>query len=148
MIMNEHRLSDRLLLYWNGMRKDLPLPDFSHFNASAIADIWQSCVLFTVSPAVENKPFVLNFDQIGDKVRDIYGNEMVGRSFNTAQRHFQGAAIVRRMEETIESPAVLNDVGQFINERSKVVKYRSCLLPFGRDGKVTHVLVGLSWREY
>jgi hypothetical protein len=144
----DHRLADRLITYWNGLRKDAPLPDFGHFNASSIADIWQQCVLFTVSPAVENKPFVLNFYQVGDKIKPIYGNDMIGRSFNTAQRHFQGAAIVRRMEETIESPSVLTDVGQFINERSKVVKYRSCLLPFGRDGKVTHVVVGLSWREY
>lgn len=144
----DHRLGDRLIAYWNGLRKESPMPDFAHFNSSALADIWQQCVLFTVSPAVENKPFVLNFYQVGDKIKPIYGNDMIGRSFNTAQRHFQGAAIVRRMEETIESPSVLTDVGQFINERSKVVKYRSCLLPFGRDGKVTHVVVGLSWREY
>ena len=50
--MIEHRLSDRLTTYWHGLRKDLPLPDFGHFNASSIADIWQHCVLFTVSPAI------------------------------------------------------------------------------------------------
>jgi hypothetical protein len=146
--MNDHRLGDRLISYWNSLRKDLPLPDFAHFNASAISDAIQNCVLFTVNPAVENKPFSLNFYQIGEKVHGVYSADMVGRGFNTAQRHFQGAAIVRRMEETIESPSVLTDVGQFINERSKVVKYRSCLLPFGRDTKVSHVLVGLSWREF
>ncbi len=146
--MHDHRLGDRLLNYWNSTRKDLPMPDFGHFNPSSIADIWQSCILFTVSPEVGSKPFVLNFYQIGDKLRGLYSGDMVGRSFNTAQRHFQGAAIVRRIGEVIENPAVLTDVGQFINERSKVVKYRSCLLPFGRDGRVTHVIVGLSWREF
>ncbi len=144
----EHRLADRLLSYWSGLKKDLPLPDYSHFNASAIADIWQYCVLFTVAPQSDHKPYVLNFYQVGDQVRGVYGNDMVGRSFNTNQRHFQGAAIVRRMQETIGSPTAMTDMGQFINERGKVVKYRSCLLPFGKDGQVTHVIVGLSWREY
>jgi hypothetical protein len=146
--MQNHRLGDRLLGYWNTTRKDLQMPDVGQLNASAITDVWQSCVLFSVSPAIDAKPFVLNFQQIGDKLRSIYGNDMIGRSFNTAQRHFQGAAVVRRVEEVIENPSVLTDVGQFINENHKVVKYRSCLLPFGRDGKVTHVLVGLSWREF
>lgn len=146
--MLEHRLSERLTSYWNNLRKDLDMPDFGHFNASSIEDIWQQCVLFTVSPEVGNKPYVLNFYQIGDRLRSIYGNDMVGRSFNTGQRHFQGAAIVRRVEEIISKPAPMNDMGQFINERSKVVKYRSVLLPFGRDGRVTHVITGLSWREF
>ncbi len=124
------------------------MPDFGHFNASAIADVWQHCVLFTVAPSYDERPFILNFYQVGDKVRGVYGNDMIGRSFNTSQRHFQGAAIIRRMEEVIVNPAPLTDVGQFVNETGKVVKYRSCLLPFGREGKVTHVIVGISWREF
>ena len=146
--MNEHRLPDRLISYWNIIKKELMIPEFSQLNSSVIADIWQQCILFTVSPAVENKPFTLNFYQVGDQVRDIYGKDMVGRSFNTAQRCFQGAAIVRRIGETIDNPVPITDSGQFVNERSKIVKYRSCLLPFGRDKKVSHVLVGLSWREF
>lgn len=146
--MHEHRLAERLMGYWHTLRKDQLMPDFGHFNASAIDDIWQQCVLFTVSPEIENKPHVLNFHQIGERVRTLYGNEMVGRSFNTSQRHFAGAAIMRRVEEIISKPSPLNDAGQFINERSKVVKYRSCLLPFGRNGKVSHIIAGLSWREF
>ena len=146
--MNEHRLGDRLITYWNTLKKDQKMPDFAHFNASSITDVWQNCVLFTVAPSNDGKPYTLNFQQVGESVRGLYGNDMVGRSFNTSQRHFQGAAIVRRMEEVIVSPCTLSDVGQFVNERSKTVKYRSCLLPFGRDDKVTHVIVGLSWREY
>ena len=146
--MIEHRLSERLTGYWNTLRRDLQMPDFGHFNASAIEDIWQQCVLFTVSPEVENKPHVLNFHQIGERVRSIYGNDMLGRSFNTSQRYFAGAAIMRRVEDIIATPTPMNDVGQFINERSKVVKFRSCLLPFGRNGKVSHVVAGLSWREF
>ena len=145
---SEHRLPERMLSYWNTLRKDAPMPDFSRFNASAIADIWQQCVLFTVAPSVDNKTSALNFYQIGDKLGSIYSANMVGRTFNPGQKHFQGAAIVRRMEEILVNPEPITDMGQFINENSKVVKYRSCLLPFGRNGRVTHVITGLSWREF
>jgi hypothetical protein len=145
---SEQRTAERLLNYWNVLKKDEQMPDFSHFNASSIDDVWQQCVLFTVSPEVDNKASVLNFYQIGDKLGSIYGSNMVGRSFTAGQKHFQGAAIVRRMEEILTKPQPITDVGQFINDKSKVVKYRSCLLPFGRNGKVTHVITGLSWRDF
>jgi hypothetical protein len=144
----EQRLSERLLSYWNVLRKDEPMPDFSHFNSSAIDDLWQQCILFTVSPALDNKTAALNFYQIGDKLGNIYGANMIGRSFTAGQQHFQGASIVRRMQDILENPVPITDMGQFINEKSKVVKFRSCLLPFGRNGKVTHVITGLSWREF
>ncbi|MFZ4540452.1 MAG: PAS domain-containing protein [Rickettsiales bacterium] len=145
--MQEHRLTERLTGYWNTLKKDEIMPEFARFNASAIDDIWQQCILFTVAPEVEDKPYVLNFYQIGDRLKNLYSNDLLGRSFSTAQRHFQGASVVKRVEEIIAAPAAITDSGQFINEKSKVVKYRSCVLPFGRNGKVSHIIVGLSWRE-
>lgn len=146
--MYENRLSERLTSYWNNIRKDLLMPDFSHFNSSAIDDIWQQCVLFTVQPALTGQTPNVSFYQMGDLARKAYGQDMTGKTFNPNHKHFQGAAIVRRVDDLIASPSPLNDAGQFINERSKLVKYRSCLLPFGRDGKVTHIIAGLSWREF
>ena len=46
------------------------------------------------------------------------------------------------------SPTPLLDTGQFVSETSKVIKFRSCLLPFGTEERITHVVVGFSWREY
>jgi PAS domain len=147
--MLEHRMNERLMGYWTSLRKEEPMPDFALFNASSIADIWQNCILFTVSPADQGgKSHTLNFYQMGEKIRTMYGGDMVGRSFNSTQRHFQGAAIVKRVDEIISHPAAITDTGQFVNEKSKIIKYRSCLLPFGRHGTVTNLLIGLSWREF
>lgn len=140
------RLIDRLTTYWNLIRKDAPVPEFVQFNISAIEDMWGQCVLFTVQPSL---PPSINFYRVGDKVKSLYGQDMTGRNVSMTQKHFQGAAIVRKMGDVLATPAPLYDQGQFVNDRSKVVKYRSCLLPFGtRDGKVTHVVAGLSWREF
>lgn len=145
----EMRMNDRLTQYWERLRKEAPLPEFTQFNAASIDDLWHQCVLFTIQPGGGDKPPVVNFYAIGDRARSLYGHEMIGRSVSTAQRHFQGAAIVRRIAEVISNPKPLYDEGQFVNDRSKIVKYRSCLLPFGTaEGRITHVIAGLSWREF
>lgn len=148
-MMQEQRLIDRLTGYWNLVRKDAEMPDFGQFNASAIEDVWGQCVLFTVQPAAPGKAPAINFYRVGDKVKTMYGQDMTGRPVGGGQRYFQGASIVRKVGDVISHPSPMYDNGQFVNEKSKVVKYRSCLLPFGnRDGKVTHIVAGLSWREY
>jgi hypothetical protein len=147
--MQEHRLIERLTTYWNHVRKDAPMPDFAHFNVSAIEDIWQQCILFTVQPAVEGVQPNVNFYRVGENLRSIYGQDMTGRSFNPAHHHFQGATVVRKITELMGNPEPITDMGQFVNSQSKIVKYRSCLLPFGGpDGKITHIVAGLSWREF
>lgn len=146
--MIENRLSERLISYWDGLRRGEPLADFARFNTESIADIWPQCIIFTVGPEAEGKPHAISFTRIGDKVRTIYSGDMIGRTFHTSQKHFPAAAIVRRMDQVIKEPRMMTDTGQFVSENSKIVKYRSCLLPFGSNGKVTHVVVGLSWREY
>ncbi len=144
----DHRLTDRLTNYWNLIRKESVMPEFAHFNHSAISDIWQQCILFTVQAATSSTPHSVNFYMMGERAKAMYSSDMSGRTMYPGMNHFQGASIVRRVEDIINAPQAVYDQGQFVNERSKVVKYRSCLLPFGKDGKVTHILAGLSWGEF
>lgn len=146
-MVTDQRLTQRLITYWDTMRKDEPIPNFSKFNSAAISDIWQQCILFVVQPGSE-RGTILNFNMVGDKLNGIYSQSMIGTCFNPSHRHFQGAAVVSKVDKMMADLAPLLDSGQFINNNGKVVKYRSCLLPFGRQGVVTHVVAGLSWREF
>lgn len=147
--MSEHRLSRRLQGYWNTLRKDEPTPRFAKFNPSAISDIWPNCVLFSVQPTTKNRAPVLSFSEIGENLRTIYSNDMLGLTFSAAQRQFQGAKIIHRVQEVIEHRQQLFDEGHFVNENNKVVRFRSCLMPFcDKHGRITHVVIGLGWREY
>lgn len=147
--MTQNRLTQRLADYWEMLRKDQAIPEFARLNVSVISDIWPNCVLFSLQPAAEGKLPIMSISKIGENVQPIYSNEMLGLSFNAAQRHFQGAKIIHRVSEVLESRRPIFDEGQFVNEHSKIVKFRSCLMPFGTtEGMITHILVGLSWREY
>ncbi len=143
-----HRLTDRLTHYWTLLKRESVMPEFAQFNLSAISDIWQQCILFTVQQGTGGAPNSVSFYMLGDSAKSLYGGDMSGRAMYPSMKHFQGASIVRRVDEIIANPQPLYDQGQFVSDKSKIVKYRSCLLPFGRDGRVTHVLAGLSWREF
>ena len=145
--MFDHRVTDRLITYWENLRHGGTMPEFEHLNASAMGDLWQHCVLFTVGPAAPGQKPTISFYRVGDQLRSIYGPDMLGKAFSSQSRHFQGAAIVRKIDAVLTNPAPLVDNGQFVSEANKIVKYRSCLLPFGKD-TVTHVVAGLSWKEY
>jgi hypothetical protein len=130
--------------------KEDVMPDFAKFDQSKVQDVWQNCIVLIPIPKTDNKPQrTLQFKHIGDKVNSMLGDASVGSYVVAKARQFAGSKIISRVEEVIESPKPIEESGKFINKNDKVVKYRSCLLPFGNeyDG-VTHILVGLSWREF
>ncbi len=145
--MHDKRLSDRLTTYWYQLCRDQHLPLFSKFNSAAIDDIWDSCILFTVHTS-PNHGKSYTFYQMGDKVRKLYQEDLIGNSLKPKQKMFKGAAVIKRIDEAVKNAEPITDHGQFIGENNKVVKFRSCLLPFGNEKGVTHVIAGLSWREF
>lgn len=145
--MIEQRLTDRLTKYWELLRKEDALPVFGKFNSSAIDDVWGNCVLFTVNPS-PGESVSVTFYRMGDQVKNLYKEDLTGNTLSSKQRMFKGAAIVKRMDEVVKNAQPVYDNGQFVNQDNKIVKFRSCLLPFGKANEVTHVVAGLSWREF
>ncbi len=146
--MLEKRLDDRLTKYWELLKKDETLPAFGKFNTAAIDDIWDSCVLFSVSKGGSSDNKNYTFHRMGDKVRKLYNEDLTGSSLKPKQKATKGATIVKRIDEVVTQLIPIYDSGQFVSDNQKIVKFRSCLLPFGNDNDVTHVVAGLSWREF
>ena len=147
--MHNLRLTDQLVGYWNALREDHPVPDFARFSASAVGDGWPQCILFTLQPAVAEATPGMNFYAMGARAAAVVGGaDLVGKPYRPAASHFQGAAIIQRIGEMLPNPAPLLDSGHFAGEGGKIVKFRSCILPFARGDVVTHVLAGLSWGEF
>jgi hypothetical protein len=127
--MEDKRLTKRLIDYWDRLKKELPLPAWEQFNIEGLADVWGKCCVWRVE--VAESP----------EIRPQYMYEYA--------QQFAGARITKRVNEVVQNRAPLFDEGTYVNERNKTVKYRSCLLPFGtKEGKVTHIVLGLSWRSF
>lgn len=145
--MQTQRLTDRLTQYWGLLKKDEEMPAFGKFNSAALDDVWDYCVMLTVNKsASESKSYT--FYRMGSKVKEIYGEDFTGSSATAKHKGFKGATIIKRMDEVVQNHEPVYDSGQFINNNNKIVKFRSCLLPFGTNSEVTHVIAGISWREF
>ena len=148
--MEDQRLTKRLTEYWNRLRKDLPLPAWAKFNVGSLQDVWGQCCVWRVDlTGLENKRRQYTYEYMGSNAREALGQDLTGMVFISHFQRFPGARVVERVEEVVASHAPVSDEGSFVNENQKIVKYRSCLLPFGTpEGKVTHIVLGLSWKAF
>lgn len=149
--MSEQRLTIRLISYWDRLRGAAPMPMIQQFNTATIQDLWPYCLRLTLEPANGNT-VNYRYDYLGKKITEIYGRDLTGQVASSMIHNLPGSAILKQVDKVIADPEPMEDAGQFINAKSRVVKYRSCLLPFGQmqSGitQVTHMIVGLSWREF
>ena len=144
--MHEKRLTQRLTGYWERLRKEEAMPPFAKFNPSALDDAWDSCMLIAVNDSAQPPSYA--YYRMGEKVRRLYGGDVAGQSMRPSAKTSQSAKIVKRVDELMTSRQPVYDDGQFVGPSNKIVKFRSCMLPFGHDNHVTHIIVGLSWREF
>jgi len=146
--MQDKRLTVRLMRYWDLLRKDGVLPQWERVNPGVIEDAWPRCCAWRVEVG-RNDTLVYTYEYVGKSVREALGANPTGQMFMSQLRGFPGARIAQRSDEVVKSRTPVTEEGRFINEVTQVVKYRSCLLPFGtKSGKVTHILLGLSWKAY
>lgn len=146
--MIERRLSHRLIAYWNLINKDGSLPNYALFNQTSVQDIWPNCMLLVAQPSQGKTGYKYNY--IGAKLYDVYTENLLGRELGVMGKSMMNfSAINKKVEQVKNEKKPVEDESQFINEKSKIVKYRAVLLPFGGEAEgVTHIVVGLSWREF
>lgn len=147
--MHEKRLTTRLITYWERIRKDQPMPDFAKFNASAVDDIKEHCLVLAIQPGSDAVQTLYRYEYLGEKLGEVYGRDMLGQYTQSNMKDLPGMSIIKKADLlTSDNITVINDEGQFVNDNSKIVKYRSCLLPFGKNNKISHVVAGISWKIF
>ncbi len=148
--MHEKRLTDRLTNYWTNLRKDKAMPEFMHFNPSAVEDVLAYCFQLKVEPAAAGiTSRTYRYEYMGGKIIEAYGKNLSGQSVSSSVRMLPGSDILKKADLVVSNATPLYEGGQFVNDKNKIVKYRSCMLPFGSEaGEVTHMVVGLSWKSF
>lgn len=148
--MHDKRLTQRLTDYWDRLRRDAQLPQIEQFNPRPLEDIMGNCCMWKVDVGGPNNNTLLYSSEfVGDGLKEIIGSAITGEVFSPHATNFPAARILGKISHAVEDKTVIGDAGQFVHDDNRVVKYRSCLLPFGtRDGKVTNVLLGVSWRKF
>lgn len=146
--MNEKRLTNRLITNWNMIKGESTMPPYQKLNPAALDDVWTNCATCTLQPGGE-KDHVFVFDRVGQDINKLFGEDLVGKPVSASKKHVKAASMIKKVEAVFSSPEPVQDEGQFVSDKNKIVKYRSCILPFGSAGdQITHILIGLSWREF
>lgn len=146
--VNERRLIKVLVNYWERARKGAPMPVYASFNSGVLGEVWDSCLCVELQRgSIEHKHY--KFIHAGRNVIGAYGKDPTGDMVSPKIKTVPGAKIIERLDDCVDSAIPVVEQGQFVNDSSKVVKYRSCMIPFSSSqGGVSHILIGLSWREF
>ncbi len=145
--ITERRLSARLEDYWGRLRGENTLPMIEQFNREAIADVWDFC--FQVS-ALKNTvgKTAYKYEYVGKEVVNILGKNLSGQMINPNIKAEAGSIVLKHLHECVDTLAPKHLEGKFVNEHDRIVKFRSCAIPFGKEKRVTHIIVGLSWKVF
>jgi hypothetical protein len=166
--MSDKRLTLRLTEYWDSLRQQAMLPQWERFDIGAFADVWRQCCGWRVDTG-EGNTLVFTYDYVGESVKEAIGGDLAGQKFTAARlpgaplatsrqmekvfaTHFHAfpvARVVKKADRAINKRIPVVEEGRFEDSDGKTVRYRSCLLPFGTaEGKVTRIMLGLSWKVY
>ena len=144
--MHEQRLVERLKQYWTTLKGN-PMPEIRLFNSDAISDLWPRCLMLEVATNSSNNAALYTYEHMGKDIIRIYGSDLTGHYVNVHMHDFPGWQVLQSVDKMLVEPDVYESDGGFVSDAHKVIKYRTILLPFGDKKRVTHVLVGLSWKE-
>ena len=146
--MHDKRLTTRLISYWDQIRKQRVMPEIVMLNPASIEEMWKQCFLLAVLPSNQDTR-QYNYEYMAPQIIEAYGRNLTGQIVNIKARTFPGSKVISKVDELILKPAPVIEEGQFVSENNKIVKFRSCLLPFGKEsGEVTHIVGGVSWRTF
>lgn len=145
--MQDQRLAVRLQKYWDLIRGDAIIPEIIKINPSAIDDLWQQCMRLNIIKSQSTPAY--RYIHVGDQLVRMFGRDPTGTILDVRMNQYPYNIIAKQLDKVSIKPEYTLNEGQFINERSKVVKFRACWLPFGTaDGEVTDIIVGFSAREF
>lgn len=140
----ERRINLRLLSYWEKLRRGRTMPGPEELNPDDLRDLWDCC--FTIhAPEVYKADF--NYSYLGQFIIDAYheghikgdSGPMISPIAANTSAHFR---------KVMETGKPLTEEGQFTNRNGKIVKYRQCLMPLGREDKIAVIFGGLSFKIF
>ena len=140
----ERRITFLLLSYWERLRKGRLMPTEAEINPDDLQDLWDCCFLVHVKDL--EKPDY-NYTYLGSALQAAYQGELVGDSLPDIAT-INASKITGNFARVIEKATPWQEDGEFVNLHNDIVKYRQCLLPLGKNGKVEAVFGGMHFNIF
>ena len=141
-----HRSHERLIAYWNAIRGDNPFPQESNIDPDDIADIWQSCFLICIDEVTNRHGYRYSF--LGSDLIEAFGDDLKNPDVATHLLATQKPSLIAKLDEVLKTKQPHTDESEFVNLKQLKIRYRSCLLPLGQAGRITHIVGCMRWKIY
>ncbi|KKB96778.1 hypothetical protein SZ25_00127 [Candidatus Arcanobacter lacustris] len=147
--MMDKRLSNNLLTYWNKIKENqdmMPHIDSLDVKYPLINEIWNKCLLATITDLTS---MTLKYEYIGTEIIELFGNNCDTISKDRSNLSYNPMTKIlgkTRAINFIKKPRAITDNGTYELMDGKIIKYRSCLLPFGKNNELDHLVIGITWK--
>lgn len=140
----EHRITLRLLAYWEKLRRGRDMPLEQDIVPDDIKDLWGNCFIVRIK---DSCPPNYQFAHMGDAVARVYRGALCEdnpESFICPD----GVYLSGRYEDMLNTAKPIIDEGEFHNSHGELIKYRQCLLPLGENGRITAIFGGMRYKIF
>jgi hypothetical protein len=93
----------------------------------------------------QNHRFVC--ERMGEKVISVCGRDLTSQPLDPRAEKFPDVILLGNLEEVYNAMGPIEGTGQFVGIKGGLVKWRACFMPFGEGKRLTHILVGFSFKE-
>ena len=146
-IGHERRISERLLSLWEELRGDKPIPLESDLDIQRLSDYWESCFIVEISNRGDERDY--KYSYLGESIIDAYGDDLTGKEVYNHLIAPYTQMLLLKFETVVGDLATVTDEAEFLNLKSKMIRYRQCLVPLaGGDGRVGFILGTMTWSQY
>jgi len=141
-----HRFHEKLKDYWGKLASGRPYPSESEIDPDSLSEIWPSCFLISIDDVTRRLGY--RYSYLGEDLIEAYGDDV--KNPDVALRLISTASIpiVKKFDEVVSRQKPVVDESEFINLKGLRIRYRTCMLPLGQSGHVTHIIGCMRWKLY
>lgn len=142
----QHRYHERLRQYWDELRGDKPFPAERDIDPDELDEIWPHCFLISIDDVTRRIGY--RYSYLGASLIEAYGEDAHNPDVIMRLVSSTSMPMVQKFNEVVEKQAPVIDESEFVNLKLLKIRYRTCMLPLGSDGQVTHIIGCMRWRSF
>ena len=140
----DRRITVRLIAYWEKMRGNSDMPSREDIVPGDINDLWDHCFIINIKDLRKSS---YDYAYLGAAIAEAYRSGGIDTSDETMVSQ-NASKLASSFDRLIMNPRPLIEEGEFVGKDKGVVKYRQCLLPLGRNGKVEAIFGGMRFKVF
>lgn len=141
------RINERLLEYWSAKKAGRAFPTEGEIDPEEIAEIWDSCFLVRTDEVGRSK---YQYTYLGNALIDAYGDDLNNKDICEKLVSPTSMSLVHKFDEVCKTKQPVDEESEFTNNKGMLIKFRSCMLPLGKDDSqdVAFVIGGMKWKAF